>query len=278
MSLKKNSLFTIILCLLLGCSILAFAVNKKDKNKKANGISCEATGNFSEEVPNLVEIPKVKDNRQEQIIQHTGYTVSYNPDWCIPNWVAYELTRAEANGTGERGNRFEPDPDVKGASPTYKDYSSSKYDRGHMAPAGDMKWDQTAMQECFYLSNICPQDHNLNSGDWNELEMKIRYWARKFGNVYIACGPIMSNNPETIGYNNVAVPDAFFKVCLCQINGSWQAIGFVFQNKAGHQRLSYYSKSVDEVEKITGIDFFPNLEDDLENKVESSVSISAWGL
>lgn len=280
MAKKKTSPIIFILCIALGLVLLFTTVFKKSGSQDAvsepltEGAS--ATLSQNSDAPDLLEIPVLQTSRSEQIITHKAYTVSYNADWRIPNWVAYELTRAEASGNGERADRFETDPEVDGASANYKDYSTSAYDRGHMAPAGDMKWDQTAMNECFYLSNICPQDHNLNSGDWNDLEMQIRYWAKKYGNVYITCGPIVSEHPETIGYNHVAVPDAFYKVCLAEINGTWQGIGFVFENKAGHKKLTAYCKSIDEVEKITGIDFFPNLEDNIENKVEAQYNTNAW--
>ena len=278
MAKKKKSPIIIIVCTVLGVALLLTTICCKDKTKITNTDQLRSSRTHEGNAPDLLEIPNLTVSRSEQIITHKGYTVSYNSDWCVPNWVAYELTKDEASGNEERADRFEPDPDVKGTSPTFRDYSHSEYDRGHMAPAGDMKWDKTAMKESFYLSNICPQDHNLNSGDWNDLEMKIRYWARKYGNIYIACGPIMSNNPETIGYNNVAVPDAFYKVCLCQINGEWQALGFIFKNVAGHNPLSSYCKSIDEVEEITGIDFFPKLEDKIENRVEAQYNSNIWGL
>ena len=226
----------------------------------------------------LLEIPVLTADRPEQVISHCAYTVSYNPEWRVPNWVAYELTREETRGNVPRASHFEPDPDVAGVCPNYRDYSQSAYTRGHMAPAGDMKWDSTAMRESFYLSNVCPQDGNLNDGDWKELEEMARVWANRYGSVYIACGPIISDNPVTIGRNRVAVPDAFFKVLLCRLNGDWQAIGFVFDNKPGHQKLVRYGRTVDEVEKLTGIDFFPALDDDIENEIEAKADFSAWNL
>lgn len=281
----KNKFFAPLLCIVLGVGILVTLLRHKDNNAEATpeiqDTATEAVADAPQEhydAPDLLEIPKLTQSRQEQIIEHTGYTVSYNSDWRIPNWVAYELTRSETHGNNEREDHFEPDPDVKGVCPNYRDYSNSGYDRGHMAPAGDMKWDPTAMKECFYLSNICPQDHNLNKGDWNDLEMTIRHWANKFGSVYITCGPIMSKNPETIGYDKVAVPDAFYKVCLAEINGEWQAIGFIFENKAGHKELRTYCKTIDEIESTTGIDFFPKLDDKIENRIEASFSASTWGL
>lgn len=273
---KNKNLFKLILVVIAGIVLLATAgVRTFGKAKKSADTQMTQP---SADVPDRLEIPRCTESRAEQVIEHTGYTVSYNSDWCTPNWVAYELTKDETYGHEERTDHFDPDPDVKGVCPTYRDYSRSGYDRGHMAPAGDMKWDETAMRESFYLSNICPQDHNLNKGDWNTLEEKARYWARKFGNVYIVCGPIMSKNPETIGYNNVAVPDAFYKVFLTQINGEWQTIGFVFQNQPGERPLISYCKSVDDIEKITGIDFFPSLDDNIEDQIEAHYSASLWGL
>ncbi len=147
---------------------------------------------------------------------------------------------------------------------------ASGYDRGHMAPAADMKWSKQAMAESFYMSNICPQNPNLNRGDWNDLEEKSRQWAKKYGAVYIACGPVYDHGkPKRIGNNKVAVPDAFYKVILINDSKTPQAIGFLFPNKAGHKPLKKYIVTVDSVEKRTGIDFFPALPDEVENRIEA---------
>jgi hypothetical protein len=118
------------------------------------------------------ELARISDNRSQQIIEHLAYTVSYNPDWLIPNWVAYELTGDEVSGEQERSDHFAPDPLVEGDPVVTKDYSNSGYDRGHMAPAGDMKWSEQAMRESFYMTNICPQNHNNNAGDWKDLQVQ----------------------------------------------------------------------------------------------------------
>lgn len=266
-SIRANK-SALLLLLVIGCGLLLFFSFKKKNQSGTTQIT----------VPEKLEVPSLTQTRPEQVIEHTGYTVSYNPDWCIPNWVAYELTDAECEGTEERAKHFEPDPDVKGFCPSTKDYSNSGYDRGHMAPAGDMKWSEQAMRESFYLSNICPQNHNLNSGDWKSLEEKVRSWSKEFQNVYVTCGPVVSAHAATIGEHNITVPDAFFKVVLCQNNGQWQSIGFYFDNKAGHKPLRTYCKTVDEIETITGIDFFPMLEDSIENIIEAACSPNLWGL
>ena len=219
-----------------------------------------------------MEIPLTK-GKQGQIIQRTGYTLSYDAKNKTPQWVAWELTKEETCGNEERTNEFQPDPDVIGAKVLTYDYSHSGYDRGHMAPAGDMKWNKKAMEESFYMSNICPQDHNLNTEDWNDLEMKCREWARRYGKVYIVCGPIYNGKRnEYIGEHRVKVPDAFFKVILINKENKQRALGFLFENESGERPLEEYLTPVDSIEKLTGMDFFSALPDNIENKLEAEVS------
>lgn len=139
--------------------------------------AAEAAGNGREASPSSlpekrsgegtggIELPRYTPLRGGQLIRHTGYTVQYDADYKTPQWVAWELTASEAEGTEPRGKKFTPDPQVRGASAQDSDYKGSGYDRGHMAPAADMKWSSQAMKESFYLSNVCPQNRNLNRGD-----------------------------------------------------------------------------------------------------------------
>ena len=126
-----------------------------------------------------MELPLPLEDRAEQIIKHEGYTVSYNKNWRLPNWVAYELIRDELRGTVSRTDKFVVDPYVNGVSATNADYRRSGFDRGHMAPAADMTWSETAMKESFYFSNMCPQNPGLNRGAWKDLEESIRKWVKK---------------------------------------------------------------------------------------------------
>ena len=217
-----------------------------------------------------LEIPVISNGKQGQILQRTGYTLSYDSKNKTPQWVAWELTKEETRGKEERSTEFFPDPDVIGSQVVTYDYSHSGYDRGHMAPAGDMKWNKQAMQESFYMSNICPQDHNLNTEDWNDLEMKTREWARRYGKVYIVCGPIYNGKRnEYIGEHRVKVPDAFFKVILINNDNKQYALGFLFENEAGERPLEEYLTSVDYIEKLTGMDFFSLLPDEIEERLEN---------
>lgn len=224
-------------------------------------------------------IPRMKTGEGVTVVRHEGYTAAFNATRQTPEWVAYVLTAEEADGQVPRKDRFVPDPDVPSCRVTTGDYKGSGYDRGHMAPAGDMKWSARAMEESFYLSNICPQNRNLNKGDWNDLEEEAREWARRYGAVCIVCGPVGADEPAGwIGDAPVAVPARFFKVFLRMEAGGAKAIGFLFANRAGSRPLAEYAVSVDRVEQETGLDFFASLPDEAEQAAESACRPGEWGL
>lgn len=216
-------------------------------------------------------------DRKEQLLYRLAYTVSYNLDNKIPNWVAWKETKQYANGKLKRtsSNAFREDEQVRKPRASLEDYKHSGWSRGHMYPAGDAKWSKTAMYESFLLTNICPQDQKLNAGDWEEIESLCRQWAKRYGEIYIVCGPILDKNFSTIGKNKVAVPKAFFKVVL-SMNPEPKAIGFICENAPNNFEIQDYVLSVDEVERIIGIDFFPFLEDSIENKVEAQSNLKLW--
>ena len=232
--------------------------------------------------PARAEIPEWEagKKRKEQIIRHEGYTVSYNSDYRIANWVAYELTAREARSKkAERSNKFVPDPLVKGATALNEDYTRTGYDRGHLAPAGDMKWSMKAMRESFYLSNICPQDPDLNRGIWKDLEEQIRLWASENGSLLVVTGPIITDDLRRLGKNRVGIPKRFFKVVCTQTAGRPEGVGFLFDNRDyGDTSLRSMMIPIDSVESVTGIDFFPSLPDSIERPMEASVNKSCWSI
>lgn len=221
-------------------------------------------------------MPKPLEGVSEQIIRKTCYIVSYNKDTKIPNWVAWHLTAGHTNGPVRRMSNFYEEENVTIPRATLEDYRGSGWSRGHMCPAGDNKWSETAMYESFSLVNVCPQNASLNSGLWNSIEIDCRRWANRFGDVYIVCGPVLLNREhETIGRNNVVVPKAFFKVILC-LQGKPKAIGFVIRNNEGQKKRDQFINTIDEVERITGYDFFPALPDNIEEIVEAYSNIDDW--
>lgn len=220
--------------------------------------------------------PAPLDGVSEQIIKKKAYIVSYNKDTKIPNWVAWYLTGEHSDGPVGRSNAFYEDIEAPAPRATIEDYKGSGWSRGHMCPAGDNKWDVEAMNQSFSLVNVCPQDASLNSGLWNVIERDCRKWAKKYGELYIVCGPVLLNREhETIGPNKVAVPEAFFKVIL-RLNPQPAAIGFIVRNNEGTKKRDHYVNTVDDVERITGMDFFSSLPDDIENEVEAHANINDW--
>lgn len=273
--MKKYS-FVFVLAIIFVAAVTAVRSEQQEEatgpaEEQTTGSQEQATSAPQEAHPSGIEIPRYESSRGGQVIAHLCYTVSYDADFKTPQWVAWQLTKEKAYGSEPRYDKFQPDPKVRGAKAYPKDYTNSGYDRGHMAPAGDMKWSHQAMVESFYMTNVCPQNRNLNRGDWKDLEEIEREWAVQYGCVSIAAGPIYyaGQKPLRIGNNQVAVPDAFFKVLLVGYPKHPKAYGFIFENKAGSHPLSYYQLSVDEVEERTGMDFFSALPDDVENKIEA---------
>lgn len=272
-------------CVLVACFIgLMFLYQKEEvrqeqpstsTTEKRSGVSV-ALSSF--EMPKDAEMPVLKAKRKEQVIKHEGYTVSYNSEYKTANWVAYELTSQEAKSKkAERSNKFVPDPMLKDATATNEDYTRTGYDRGHMAPAGDMKWSAKAMRESFYFSNICPQKPGLNRGIWKELEEQSRLWAMDNGKVLIITGPVISNDMKRLGKNRVGVPPSFYKVICTVMNNKPQAIAFLLENKDyRNTSLRSMAISVDSAEKVTGIDFFPSFPDAVEKVMEASVNLDSW--
>ena len=252
----------------LGVDVQALAENAVDK------VQLKPVGKL--------EIPVLEKDMPSQILEYKGFAVSYNKNLRLPNWVAYELTASEVEGDLPRKDKFRPDPAAAGPQANKEDYKNSGWDRGHMAPAADMKWSMEAMEESCYFTNICPQNPQLNGGDWKELEEQCRKWAQKYGSIYIACGPVVTKNEHgKIGANKVVVPDKFYKVVLARVNGEYQGVGFIFHNSPLRKSkisgkppvdrpLKSYAVTIDEVEAVTGIDFFHALDTATQNRVESS--------
>ena len=221
-----------------------------------------------------IEIPAHQP--YEKLISHAGYTLSYNEKYEQANWVAYELTSAETNSIYNRTNQFLIDPKISTGSAQNSDYAGSGYDRGHLAPAGDMGWSAQSMIESFYYSNMSPQVPSFNRGIWKNAESFTREAAITNQTVYVVTGPVFTSNMTSIGPNKVAVPQSYFKIVLDYTEPVLKAIAFVIPNAGSQLPLQNFAVTINEVEQLTGLDFFPLLPDQEESILESKFDISLW--
>lgn len=226
--------------------------------------------------------PKTGKGVSDKKIEHKAYSLSYNKDFKVPNWVFYELTREEIEGRLERSNNFQPDPDIKREDAAQlEDYRHSGWDRGHMAPSMDMNWRADVLDESYFLSNMCPQGHDFNSGIWLDLEHEVRYWAKRDSAVCVVTGPVLpkskKDNYRRLPQSKVLIPDYFYKIVYAPFakNGP-RAIAFIMPNELQSKTLGSFAVTVDSVEHLTGIDFFSILPDDLEERVESQINKRDW--
>ena len=247
---------------------------EQPQQDKQEGKEYQSTGDLG-----LLDV-KLPANLENQTVRYKAITVYFNKNYRVPNCVAYELTStmtsmADSREAENRANyKFERDHDVKGC-PDWWDYKESGYTRGHMAPAMDMRWNKTAMEQCFLMTNICPQLDEMNDGEWRHVEEAVHKWSRTAGRLIIFTGPIFSDDMEFIGkHDDIAVPKSFFKVVYSPSQN--RAIAFVMENKAIPNSWTNYATTIDKVEQLTGYNFLSSLEDKVEDVIESKENIKDW--
>lgn len=227
-----------------------------------------------------LELPKT--GRNETIVFHTGHILSFNQEWMQAEWVAYELTSLELSGPADRKkSTFLQDPSIpKEWQPTPRDYSGSGYSRGHLIPAGDLKFSQKAMDDSFYMTNISPMFTEFNTGIWERLERKVRGWAKQYGRIYIICGPIMGRNINgKVGNSNLPVPDAFYKAVLIPYEGNYLTIAFyMLNNNDPQKKLGDYAISTLELESILGRKLFDGLDRRTAKTIKERLPLKELGL
>ena len=211
-----------------------------------------------------------------QIVRHTYYTLSYSERDEQAEWVAYTLTAAMVTGTVKRSGNFRADPYVATGSATPGDYKNSGYDRGHLAPAADMAFSPVAMSECFYMSNMSPMVPSFNRGIWEKLEEQVRTWATDYRKIYVITGGILKYSMGKIGCDGVTVPRYFYKIVMDDTEPAIKAIAFILPNEKSEHQLYDYAVTIDSVESLTGIDFFPALPDKIEESLESHIDVLKW--
>lgn len=256
------------LAVLIGC--IACTLQNND-NRSSHQSKPSATAQASAFKDRMLPTSSFKD----QVVHHYAYSLAYSEPHEQARWVSYMHTRSRNRGTVERSNDFAEDPMVTTHSATTQDYTKSGFSRGHLCPAGDMKWDTTAMRESFYMSNMSPQHAQFNNGVWKRLEGKMRHWANVYDTIFIVTGPVLSDDDETIGrHNTINVPQTFYKVVY--VPSKQQAIAFLVPHQISKLDVQQFATTVDHIEQITHIDFFPTLPDNIETAVESDANINKW--
>ncbi len=210
------------------------------------------------------------------IVHHNFYSLSYSEKHEQAEWVAYELKEYQVSNKDQKRPYFEIDNAVPTKAASWKNYNDSGYDRGHLCPAADRKFTKEAYDETFLTSNIAPQDHDFNAGVWADLERQVRYWAKRYKGVFVVTGGVLQDDLPAIGSEKVAVPKYFYKVVLDNNAGNTRMIGFLFPHKATDRPIKDFVVAVDRIERLTGIDFFPQLEDGKEQRLERNENTNQW--
>lgn len=228
-----------------------------------------------------LELPSYRNN--DIIVQHAGHTLSYNSRYMTPVWVAYELKASELDGDAQRKKTFSPDPELLDHYNVayHSDFTNSGWVRGHMVPAGDLKYDQQAMDESFYTSNVCPMNQTFNNGVWKRLEEKIRDWAKTYGTVYVITGPIhdMTKPSYYVGQSRIRVPEKYFKAVLIRDGEQFYSIAFVMTNsELTKGAMKNFAVSVTDIEAITGMTLFVNLKKSISKQIKPQVPLKELGL
>jgi endonuclease G len=238
--ISQNEMVRGLIAFLVGFALAAFA--------------CAHKVGAAECLPHLARgTPSLTADAHTTPICHRGYFVLHDDDLLIPRYVAYVLTGPHTLGCEKRSNKFHPDENLPAdRRSTSADYLKSGYDRGHQAPAGDFEWSKALSLETFSMANMAPQRPGLNRLEWERLEETVRGWAWKRGEVTIYVGPVLSDNPKTIGRHHVAVPTAFFKVVADDERGD--VLAFLMPNRTIPKGpLAPWQTTVADVEQKTGI-------------------------
>lgn len=290
-------LYSILICLLLTALILPVQAQSIKRNKLILGIDSLATAKrlhqqTIRDIDSISERLKLKRIRldldlngiascdeDKQVIHHASMSIGYNEQHEQANWVAHIVTRDIAEGSVRRTNDFRVDPAVESGTPVTSDYWESGYDRGHLAPSADFRWSKTALSESYFYSNMSPQLPEFNRGIWAEVENKVREWSILKGELYVVTGGILEDGLKTIGDSNqVSIPKKYYKVLLDYRSAKPQALGLLLEHKGYERKIDEFFVSVDSIEKLSGVDFFPAIEDNLEEQLESAFDSASWPL
>lgn len=257
--------------------LVAAALFYYGEKQSEDDVKTEVSKNTKVFITNEFDDSLLPTSTTSEIVKHKYYTLSYSEENEQAEWVAYALLQNELSNNNFDRPYFIEDKMVSTKSADWRNYKNSGFDKGHLCPAGDRRISFEAYTETFLTSNISPQNKEFNSGIWNRLEQKVRFWAEKYNGVYVITGPILKPGLSTIGDEKVAVPDEFYKIVYDVSDENKKGIGFIIPNAPSSRSFYEYAVPIDEIEVKTGINFFPNLSEKVQESIESSVNLQAWG-
>lgn len=259
-NLKKNKIMKVGLSLILmGFALFSCKKENAEITEKVNNEEAVSFAGNSSNTDSVYTVAYLPTSTTKQIVKHQYYTLSYNEKFEQAEWVAYELKKEYLKNNDFKRPYFIEDPNVTTGSADWRNYKNSGYDKGHLCPAGDMEFSKEAYNDTFYTSNISPQKKEFNAGIWNRIEQKTRYWAGKYNDIYVVTGGIAKESDRKIGTEKVAVPKYFYKIVLAKTGKEHKAIAFLVPNEKSDKSIYDFVVPIETLEKMTGIDFFPNL-------------------
>lgn len=259
---------------------------------RSDSVKLVATGEENKELPSVATQSETIDLRQDlsklkyleepiatdttlEVFYNLGFTFAFSPRYKQSVWVAYQFLPSELQKVTKREGAFKQDPRVSETA-NNGDYKRTGYDKGHLAPAADMAWSSQAMKESFYFTNISPQLAAFNRRKWKDLEEQVRRWVEQNDTLYVTTGPLFLEDMRTIGHNLIPVPSHFYKALLTRNAGHWKAVGFLLRNEESKMPLDSFRCTIDSLERVSGLDFFPLLADSIEVKIEREYDKSFW--
>lgn len=281
---RKKGIYLLLLTLLVIIIFLLLLFFLYERNRNPAGDKETNTRSTTQALRQLEQLRKRPDfawpvnhlQHELQLVEHTAFSLGYAEEHEQAAWVAYLLSSRHDENLHNRRNNFRTDPKVLSESASPRDYTNSGYDRGHLAPAADFDFSRKALSESFFMSNMSPQLPSLNRGDWKTLEELIRQWASAEDSLWVITGPVLGEGLKKIGGNSVSVPDYFYKIIFDARQPEIKMISFLLPNKRANQELRYRVVTVDSIEKVSGLDFFPQLPDVLEDSLESLKQTTYW--
>jgi endonuclease G len=262
-----------VLLMLFNCSVNQHLVSKASTEDTINNEKLNLKNKLKNE-NSLIFKNNYPYSKNTNIIKHNYFTLSYNEEHEQAEWVAYKLNVTSFSEV-QRTNDYREDSLVASGSASPYDYRNSGYDRGHLASAESMSINYTAMSESFYMSNISPQEPSFNRGIWKRIENKVRYWTGVSDSLHVVTGPLLNNPIKKIGKNRVSVPNAFYKTILVYKKGKMTGFAFLVPNEKSDQSIYKYLTTINDIENLTNIDFYPNLNRQEENSIENNKSIKS---